>query len=52
MRKETTTSKKQETMAASWEDMIFMGKRRNDSSHIYIIFMATKSYNYSRIPIT
>ena len=29
-------------MAARWEDVIFMGKRRNDSSHIYIIFMATK----------
>lgn len=42
MRKETMTSKKRKAMAASWEDMIFMGKRRNDSSHIYIIFMATK----------
>lgn len=34
MRKETMTSKKRKAMAASWEDMIFMGKRRNDSSHI------------------
>ena len=42
MRKETMASKKRKAMAASWEDMIFMGKRRNDSSHIYIIFMATK----------
>ena len=36
------TSKKRKAMAAGWEDVIFMGKRRNDSSHIYIIFMATK----------
>lgn len=42
MRKETMTSKKRETKAASWEGMIFMGKRRNKSSHKYIIFMGTK----------
>ena len=42
MRKETMTSKKRKAMAARWEDVIFMGKRRNDSSHIYIIFMAKK----------
>lgn len=44
MRKETMISKKRKAMAARWEDVIFMGKRRNDSSHdhIYIIFMATK----------
>ena len=42
MRKETMTSKKRKAMAAGWEDVIFMGKRRNDSSHIYIIFMAKK----------
>ena len=36
------TSKKRKAMAAGWEDVIFMGKRRNDSSHIYIIFMAKK----------
>ena len=41
MRKETMISKKRKAMAARWEDVIFMGKRRNDSSHIYIIFMAT-----------
>lgn len=42
IRKETMISKKRKAMAARWEDVIFMGKRRNDSSHIYIIFMATK----------
>ena len=34
MRKETMISKKRKAMAARWEDVIFMGKRRNDSSHI------------------
>ena len=36
------TSKKRKAMAAGWKDVIFMGKRRNDSSHIYSIFMAKK----------
>lgn len=38
MRKETMTSKKRKAMAASWEDMIFMGKRRNDS-YIYVSYL-------------
>ena len=36
MRKETMISKKRKAMAARWEDVISMGKRRNDSSHIII----------------